>query len=174
MVMSQNQRGKRLSSGMTGFMRNIFPFLWTVGVGVGMAGIWFETVGEPATLTLKVLGGVLWAGTSILFTAWSRGIYHVWLDGADLIVLGSSRRVRVPLHDIIGMSETRGQRVKTIKLSLRTGSHLGPAIRFIPRHRMQAPFSEHPIIRELKEARRRLAGESGPGELRAGEGGQAL
>jgi hypothetical protein len=139
-----------------------------------MAGIWFENVGEPAALSLKILGGVLWAGTSILFTVWSRGIYHVWLDGPDLIVLGSTRRIRVPLHDIVGMSETRGQRVKTIKLNLRAGSHLGSSIRFIPKHRMQVPFSEHPIIRELKERKRSLAGASRPEEIRAGEGGKAV
>ena len=170
----RNRGGKQLSSGRTGFLKDVFPILWTVGVGAGMVGIWLELFGEPATMGLKILGGAMWAGTSILFTVWSRGIYHVRLKGADLIVSSDGRDVRVPLTDITGMSETRGQRVKTIKLTLRPGSSLGTAIRFIPKTQLQAPFSEHPVIKELKEARRRLAGASRPGELGAGEGGPAV
>lgn len=165
MELERNRAGKQLSSGMTTFLKDVFPILWTMGVGAGMVGIWLELFGEPATLGLKVLGGAIWAGTSILLTAWSRRVHHVWLDGSDLIVSSEGRDVRIRLADVTGMSETRGQRVKTIKLTLRPGSPLGSSIRFIPKNRLQAPFSEHPIITELKENKRSLAGANRPGEL---------
>jgi len=122
-----------------------------------MLGIWMGWFGEPASLGVKVLGGVIWAGTSILFSAWSRRLRHAWLDGSDLIVSDEGRNVRIPLTDVTGMSETRGQRVKTIKLTLRPGSRLGSNVHFIPKSRFQAPFSEHPIIGEIREEKRKLA-----------------
>ena len=157
---------KLLSSGMTPFWRDVFPLIWTVGVGAGMAGIWLELFGEPASMGLKVLGVAIWAGTSTLFTAWSRRIYQVWIHGSDLIVLSSGRRHRVPLQDVTEIAETRAQKIKTIRLSFRPGSPLGPTIRFIPVHRFQAPFSEHPVIGELKERKRLLAGAGKNRELR--------
>ena len=131
-----------------------------------MAGIWLELFGEPASMSVKILGAIIWAGTSVLFTGWSRRIHQVWLQGTDLIVSAAGRRIRVPLQDVIGISETRGQKIKTIKLSLRPGSPLGPTVHFIPASRLQAPFSEHPLIEELKDAKRALAGIDGKGKLR--------
>lgn len=169
MVPERNRSGEQLSSEMTGFVKNVFPVLWTVGVGAGIAGIWLELFGAPEPMGIKLLGVVLWAGTSILFTALSRAIHHVWLDGSDLIVSIDGRDVRIPLTDVTKMSESRGQRVKTIKLTLRPGSFLGTTLHFIPKGQLQAPFSEHPIIKELKERKGELAGESG---RRISEAGQ--
>jgi len=126
-----------------------------------MAGIWLEWFGGPASMGLKILGAILWGGTSILFSVGSRRMREVWLDGPDLLVLTSGRWVRVPLEDVTGMTENRGQKVKTIKLTLRPGSTLGTTVRFIPLHRFQAPFTEHPLIGELKERKRLLSGGSG-------------
>jgi len=153
--------GKLLSSGMTTFWRDLFPPIWTIGVGAGMLGIWLEVVGQPAFLGLKLLGGALWAGTSILFTLGSRRLRHVWLRGSDLVISSSGRKVTVPLQDVIEVSETRGRKIKTIKLVLRRGSPLGSEIRFIPPHRLHTPFTEHPVIGELRERKRQLAGSSG-------------
>jgi len=152
---------KKLSSGLTSFLRDVFPSLWTVGVGAGMLGIWLDLFGQPATLGLKVLGGIMWVGTSVLFRAKTRNLYHVWLGEDQLLVEADGRRERVPLHDVTDFSESRAQKVKTIKLTLRPGSHLGPTLRFIPSHRFQAPFFEHPIIGEIKERKRVSSGLNG-------------
>jgi hypothetical protein len=152
---------KLLSSGMTTFWRDFFPPVWTIAVGAGMLGIWLEAFGEPASLGLKLLGGALWAGTSILFSLGTRRLRHVWLRGSDLIVSSSGRRVTVPLQDVIEVSETRYQKIKTIKLVLRQGSPLGSEIRFIPPPGFQAPFTEHPVIGELRERKRQLPASNG-------------
>lgn len=155
-------RRERLSSDATPFLKNVFPIVWTLGVGAGMVGIWLEFFGQPASIGLKILGGVFWLGTSVLFSAGSRQLHEVWVEGSNLVVRGSHRHERVPLSDVTKMTEARGQKVKTIKLHLRAGSPLGSAIRFVPRGHFQAPFSEHPVITKLKERKRLLAGESGP------------
>ena len=156
---------RRLSSGMTSFVRDIFPKIWTLGVGAGMAGIWLELFGEPASLALKMAGVAIWAGTSILFTLTSLSLRDVWLHGSKLIVSSEGRPEEIPLEDVLEMSETRGQKVKTIKVVLRRGSAVGQTFRFIPRHAFQAPFSEHPVIGEIRERRKQLVGDSGSGQL---------
>ena len=130
-----------------------------------MLGIWFGLIGDPASLALKLLGGALWAGTSILFSLGARRLHDVWLRGSDLLVSSSGRRVAVRLQDVVEISETRVQKIKTIKLVLRQGSPLGKEIRFIPSHRLQVPFTDHPEIGELRERTRHLARSSGSREL---------
>jgi hypothetical protein len=158
---------RRLSSGVTSFVRDVFPKIWTLGVGAGMAGIWLELFGEPEPMALKLAGVAVWAGTSILFTLTTRSLRDVWLHGSDLVVSSpsESRRVKIPVEDVLEMSETRGQKVKTVKIVLRRGSALGQSIRFIPRHAFQAPFSEHPVIGEIRERKRQLAGDAGSERL---------
>jgi hypothetical protein len=150
---------------MTGFLRETFPKIWTLGVGAGMAGIWLELFGEPASMSLKLAGVAIWAGTSILFTMTGRSLKDVWLHGSDLVVSSEGRQVRIPLEDVLEMSETRGQKVKTVKVVLRKGSAVGQSFRFIPRNAFQAPFSEHPVIGEIRERKRQLAGDSGSARL---------
>ena len=135
--------------------------MWTLGVGFGMMGIWMEWWGDPAPMRLKLLGLALWAGTSVLLSLFGRTLCDVWLEEDRLVVSRGARRREVPLAEITGLSETRGQKIKTVKIKLRPGSPLGDEIRFVPPLRLQAPFSEHPVIREIEERKRALAGGDG-------------
>ena len=149
---------EQLSSASTTFWKEVFPPLWTVVVGAGMLGIWLELFGQPASLGIKVLGGIMWLGTSVLFKATTRNLHHVRL-GKDALTIGSDgRKVQIPLQDVTDISETRAQKIKTIKITLRPGSRLGPTLRFIPVFRFQAPFSEHPLIEEIWARKRLIAG----------------
>lgn len=166
-VRSGRQIGeRRLSSTSTVWWRDIFPKVWTLGVGIGMLGIWLEWWGQPTPLGLKVLGGALWAGTSLLVSLFGRGLYDVWLEDDRLIVSKGGRRTEIPLRDVTGCSETRAQKIKSVKIELRAGSRLGPEIRFVPPLRLQAPFSDHPVVREIQERKRELAGGGESRQLR--------
>jgi len=157
--------GRRLSSEGTVWWRSIFPRVWTLGVGIGMMGIWLEWWGHPAPMGLKVVGGVLWAGTSILFFLFGSTLHDVWLEDDRLVVSRGGRRLEIPLQDITGYSESRGQQIKTVKVKLRPGSPLGSGIRFLPPLRLQTPFSDHPVVREIQERKRELAGGRGSPRL---------
>jgi hypothetical protein len=161
-VRSRTEIGrKRLSSEGTVWWRDIFPPLWTVAVGIGMLGIWLEWWGHAVPLGLKIMGGVVWAGTSVLLALRGRSLHDVWLDGDRLYVSKGGPPREIHLRDVTGFSESRGQKLKTIKINLRPGSPLGAGIRFVPPLRFHAPFTEHPVIGEIKEQKRRLAGGSG-------------
>jgi len=146
----------KLSSEGTVWWRNVFPPIWTTGVGIGMIGLWLEWWGEATPSELKVIGMGIWAVTSFLITLFGRSLYDVWLENDRLVVSRDGRDVAIPLADISGFSETRGQRIKSIKIKLRPGYPLGSSVRFVPHLRLQAPFSEHPVVREVKERKRQL------------------
>jgi len=147
----------QLSSSSTVFWRDVFPQIWTLGVGAGMAGIWFDAYGHSTSPELKILGGLMWFGTSLLMRLWSRSLKQVWLGENGLRVSDGETERLIPLTDVIKMSETRGQKIKSIKLTLRSGSPLGSAIRFIPPMEFQAPFSTHPSIQKIEERKRMMA-----------------
>jgi hypothetical protein len=123
-----------------------------------MLGIWMEWWGDPAPMKLKLLGLALWAGSSALFFLFGRTLCDVWLEADHLLISRGGRPEKVRLEEISGFSETRAQKIKTVKIKLRPGSVLGSEIRFVPALGFQAPFSEHPVIREIEERKRALAG----------------
>ena len=169
-ILSQGQLGRgdpmntqnvpaleRISSASTGFWKHVFPPIWTLGVGVGMLGLWFEWFGNPATTSLKLVGVALWAGTSILFRLGTRTLREVWLAGEELVVSLEGSKVRIPLTDVIGIEETRGQKLGFYPDRPRRW-RTRPEIRFIPVHRSQIPFTDHPIVRLLRERKVELRG----------------
>jgi hypothetical protein len=148
-----------ISSASTGFWRDLFPPIWTGAVGIGMLGIWFEWFGDPASMELKLLGAFLWAGTSILFRFGTKALREVWLSDSELIVSSDGHKVRIPLSEVREIKETRGQKVKTIRILLRGESRVGSEIRFIPVHRGQVPFTDHPAVQKLRQRMMEIKGE---------------
>lgn len=158
---------ERISSAATGFWKDFFPPLWTGVVGVGMMGVWFEWFGNPASMDLKLLGVVLWAGTSMLFRLSTRKLREVWMTDREVIVSSEGRRLRIPLGEVTEIKETRGQKIKTVRLHLRGHSALGSEVRFIPVHRGHLPFTDHPVVKELRQRKGDVAVGDGSGERTA-------
>ncbi len=157
---------KRISSGATFFWRDLFPWIWTIGVGIGMLGVWYEWFGKPASMEVKLLGMALWAGTSVLFRLGTRRLQEVWLSEGEVVVLAAGRRTRIPLREVTEVRESRGQKIKTVNLRLRRPSAVGQEIRFIPVHRFQAPFTDHPVVQELRQRREGLSAVGDPDQPR--------
>jgi hypothetical protein len=165
-VRSRTEIGrKKLSSESTVWWRDVFPPVWTVAVGIGMLGIWLEWWGSPTPLRLKIMGAVVWAVTSVLFALRGRLLHEVWLGKDRLYVSKGGPPREILLRDVTGLSESRGRKLKTIKINLRPGSPLGDVIRFVPPLRLHAPFTEHPVIGKIAEQKQRLPGTSGSARL---------
>jgi hypothetical protein len=157
----EKQEPKRISSLATTFWKWIFPAAWVPGAGAIAIAAWLDLLRDPLPLLGKV--GILgiWAGTSVLVVLGGRLLHHVWLEDDMLIVEGSGGRIRVPLEDVRDISETRFQKVKWIKLSLRRPTALGKEIRFAAPLTLRPPFADHPVVREIRERKRLLAGDRG-------------
>lgn len=157
----ERQEPKRISSLATTFWKWVLPALWVPGIGAFTVAAWLDLLRDPLPLLGKV--GILgiWLGTSVLLVAGTRKLHHVWLDDDQLIVEGSRGKVRIPLEDVRDISETRFQRVKWAKVSLRRPTALGKEFRFATPLALRPPFLDHPVVKEIKERKRSLPGERG-------------
>jgi hypothetical protein len=147
---------KLISSLSTTFWKRIFPALWIPGVGVVAAMAWLDLLDNTLPLGGKLAIIGIWVGGSVLMAGWSRALHYVWLADDHLVVSGWGGRIRVPLEHIQEISETRFQRVKYIKVSLNQPTAIGRVFRFLAPLALQQPFSDHPVVREIKAKRQAL------------------
>lgn len=160
------EEGRRLSTGATTFWKSVFVPTWIGGIGAFNVALWMDLIGSPpAPMAVKVAVLSLWMVFSPFFVWWSRRLSHVWLDGDDLLLRPGGRDYRIPLAQVREIEESRFQRVKLITLHLGRPSPFGDQIVFVAPFAFQKPFGDHPLVAELKERRRRLAGDDGRARL---------
>jgi len=147
---------KLISSLSTTFWKWIFPAFWIPGMGVVAVMAWLDLLDKTLPLGGKLAIFGVWVGASTLLIGWSRALHHVWLAEDHLLVSGGGRRVRVPLEHIQEISESRFQKVKHIKVSLNQPTAIGRVFRFIAPMSFQPPFSDHPVVKEIKNRRHDL------------------
>lgn len=158
-----------LSSSWTVLLTRVFPWAFTLfGGGVAVAA-WLGLLGPEAAEPLArwaILGAVV-VGSGVQH-AWLGRFRQVWLDG-DLLVVGDPRRgIRIRLHDVTSVEETRLQKIKVVKVSLKHRTPVGDTIRFIPRGRegVLLPWLSSPVAAELRDHVRALQeGRRSPGAL---------
>jgi hypothetical protein len=153
---------RRLSTGATTFWKSIFVPTWITGIGAFTVALWMDLIGSPpAPTAVKVAVLSLWMVFSPFFVWWGRRMSHVWLDGDHLLLRPGGRELRLPLSEIRDVEESRFQRVKLITLHLGRPSPAGDRIVFVAPFTLQKPFSEHPLVAELRARKRMLAGDDG-------------
>ena len=150
MATQTDLKPEKISSEITGFLRNVFPSLWTGGFGFVAVGIWFEWFGQPTPEGQKLAIVALWAVISVLLPLWTRSLREVWVTDRELIVSSEGTQVRIPLTSVREIRESRGQKVKTIRILLKEETRIGSKIKFIPAHQLQAPFTDHPVVKDLR------------------------
>lgn len=155
--------GEKISSGFTDFLQNWFPSVFTGGLGVLLLGLWAGWFGQSFALAEKTILTAGWVVTSIILRLGTRSLRHVWLTDREILVEERGRKIGIPLEDVVEIKESRGRKVKTIRLLLRRASPLGDEVRFVPVWHGHFPFSEHPVVKEIKQKKRMLAGDSGEG-----------
>jgi hypothetical protein len=157
---------EKISSGFTDFLQNWFPSVFTGGLGIFLLGLWLGWFGHSFALAEKSILTVGWVVTSVILRLGTRSLRHVWLTDREILVEERGRKVGIPLEDVMEVKESRGRKVKTIRLVLRRASPLGDEVRFVPVWRGHFPFSDHPVVKEIQQKKRMLAGDSGEGRPR--------
>jgi hypothetical protein len=139
---------KRLSSRATVFLKVVMPAFWlvlVVGVGVLM---WLGPRPRMGALVMVCLLPVF-LGLIYRFQVWPLA------DAVDDVgdALRIRRRgveVRVPLADIVSVTERRNTRSRRVILRLRRAGALGDEIAFLPVARMRwYPSSRDPMVEDL-------------------------
>ena len=99
---------------------------------------------------------------------WSRRLQHVWTDGEHLVLRPHGSDVRIPLSEVVEVRESRFRRVKEITLEFRRDiPGVGRSVQFPAPFRLQAPWSEHPLVTRIREMKPLEAGTSRRGQLGA-------
>ena len=159
MTTASGREIERLTDGSTYYWSRVFPTLWTGLVGVIVALLWMDALGD-ATITLAVKTSItaIWATLSALFFRLFGRLQDVWLEGDHLLVGDPRRGIRVSLLDVREVKESRLHQVKNITLKLSRPTPLGDSITFVPKglKTFLLPYTSSPVADELRARRRRL------------------
>ena len=143
---------KLLSSHQTIFVKFVVPGIWTAVVGLAVLASFIG--GDDARPDGKWLVLGAWVvGASMFFWSGSK-LKEVSVDGRFLYVSNYRDEIVIPLSDIYDVTESFWTNTHPITIHLKSRSQFGDKIVFIPKTRMFAFFSSHPVVKELKQLAR--------------------
>ena len=159
---------ERITTDATTFWKRVFPPAWIGLIGSFNVLLWLDLIGsQPAPMPAKIAILTMWGVFSPFFVGWSRKMHHVWIDGDHLVVRPHGSPVRIPLSEVLEIKESRYQRVKVITLEFRRDiPGIGRDLRFPAPFVFQKPFSDHPLVTDLRQRKRLASGASGVPEDR--------
>lgn len=141
---------ERISSGMTFFMKRVFPVLW-FGFLVVFIGIGLAQPDADGRLIFIVQPLVMGAFGYVVFRMLLSGLADDVRDGGDyLMVSKGGIEERVTLANVINVDASRFVNPPRVTLRLRTPGKIGAEIAFIPKTSFQLnPLARHPIAESL-------------------------
>ena len=140
---------KLLSSRLTFFYKRVFPAAWIIVFGIFTLFLWICDYKGSSQLKWFVIICLL--GGSIFLRWFSERLKTVSLQGDQLVVSDYRTQETIPLCQIDEVTETRIWNPKLISLRLNRPGRWGDEIVFIAPIRFQFIFSNHPLVRELRD-----------------------
>jgi hypothetical protein len=144
----------RLSSRWTLFYRVVFPIAWIGVFGGATFGTWLGTFPtQPGTPEgMKYLFSTVWVLGSTFILWFTRGLRVVVLEGDTLLVRDLTEEERIPLQSVWSVTESRFINPKRIYLHLELGAASTERVVFLAPSGFQLPFTEHRMVKQLREA----------------------
>jgi hypothetical protein len=148
------KRRRLLSSSFTFLMKYLFPAFWMVAFGFATLASLVDDAyrGENGVPDLAFCA--IWLVGSIVLVICSRAIKRVETDDSDLYISNFLQEIKVPLSNVIAVSENRWISQRPVTIRFRSPTRFGPSVVFIPVSLWFGFWSAHPVVAEL----RRLAG----------------
>ena len=134
---------------MTYFYKRIFPPLWIISFFLLTLFVWLG--GGRAASSLKWLTLICLLGGSSFILWFAARLRTVTLREDHLVVSDYRSEELIPLLQVEEVEETRIWNPKLIKLRLVRSGQWGEEIIFIAPLRFQFVFSNHPLVKELRE-----------------------
>jgi len=134
---------------MTYFYKRIFPAIWIIAFSLLTLFVWIG--GCRTDSSLKWLTLICLPAGSLFLFWFSARIKNVRLRGDHLIVSDYRSEELIPLLQVEEVGETRIWNPKLIKLRLVRSGQWGNEIIFIAPIRLQFVFSDHPLVKELRD-----------------------
>lgn len=131
-------------------MKVIFPLLWIPLFGFGTLTM-FTGGFQGADASPKWMFLFGWIAGSV-FIYWSCvRLKEVSADENFLYVSNYLKEVSIPLSEIYDVTENVWLNIHPVTIHLKSPSEFGAKIVFMPKVRVFAFFSSHPVVDELKE-----------------------
>ncbi len=146
---------RSISSRQTLFAKFVLPVLWIGIFGAVTLALWLgffwgsQTSGPPLPLKWTFLAVLLVGGTILLQT--TARLKRVRIDGDSILISNYRIEIRVPLSDIVAVSENRALNHHPVTITLAHETVFGRRITFLPKLRLFFPWLRHPIVTELRE-----------------------
>lgn len=144
-----------LSSGLTFFMKVVFPAVWILGWGAAALAAW-----NGASVHDRD-GAVVDDSTWFMLFGWIVGttflgwgcvrLKGVGLAGETLVISNFHREIAVPVADIESVSSLRWINPEPVTIRFRRTTAFGDSIVFMPTWRLFGYFSEHPVVKRLED-----------------------
>ena len=136
---------KRISSSMTVYHKLFFPTLWLCLFGFGTATMFVQDGPTKWMFFILLIFG------SLLISGFCLPLKYVSIEGSDLLISGFQQTIRVPASNILDITENFVLNTHPVWIHFRTPTEFGSKIMFMPKTRMFALFSSHPVVAELKQ-----------------------
>ncbi len=144
---------RKLSSLQTPLTKIVFPAAWISLFGFGTLSLFLGGFkGADDALKWKFLLGWL-VGSAFIYWSCIR-LKEVSVDDEYLYVSNYLKKARIPLSQIYDVTENVWLNIHPVTIHLKTPSEFGDKIIFMPKSRLFAFFSSHPVVAELKELAR--------------------
>ena len=153
-----------LSSAQTFVMKVIFPAMWigafafvTVLLFLG-AGGFVDRYGSPPSPDMKwIFLFATLAGSAFIYWAAIR-LKRVAMDDKALYISNYRQEIVVPLRDVEEVTENRWVNIHPVTIHFYRDTGFGSSIVFMPKTRLFAFFSAHPVVAEIRAAAARARG----------------
>lgn len=146
---------RRLSSSSTVFYKRVFPLLWVALIVLFGAMMWLlpTRAGQPIWPQLLPLPCMFGVGFLVYRKLIADLLDEVWLDGDNLLLKNRRQQRRVALRDVMNINASTMTNPRRITVMLRTSSHFGRDLSFIPASTrgLFSAFKPDPIATELIE-----------------------
>ncbi len=146
---------RMISSRQTFFAKFVLPTLWIGIFGAVTLALWLglfwgsQMSGPPLPLKWTFLAVLLVGGTIFLRT--TARLKRVRIDGDTLLISNYRTEIRVPVSDIVDVTENRALNHHPVTITLRHETEFGRTITFMPKVRPFLLWRSHPVVPELRE-----------------------
>jgi len=155
---------RELSSAQTFLLKIVFPIFWVGGFGTATIALFLtgsgfhDASGAPPPPEAKWIFLVVWIlGGAMTYWACAR-LKRVRMDDAALYVSNYLREARVPLRQIMAVTENRWLNIHPVTIQFRSATEFGDRVVFMPKARWFAFWSPHPVVAEIRQAVDRATG----------------
>jgi hypothetical protein len=138
---------RKLSSYDTFLIKFVLPAFWMLFFTFMPVGMFTRAIDEPNGWIFLLA----WIAGTAYFLWDANRLKTVSVDDKFLYASNYLKEIAIPLSDIYDVTENFWLNTHPVTIHLKSPSEFGNKIVFLPKRRVFALFSSHPVVAELKQ-----------------------